>query len=1060
MKAIYNFLLAVIVLLITQISFAQVQSVSGVVTDESGVPIPGVNVLVKNSKTGTQTDLDGKYKITATQNQVLVFSFLGMKTKEATVKSSVLNLKMEDDAKELNDVVVTAIGIKKKKDEITNAFTVISGKEMGEAANPNAIRSLAGKVAGLQINNVSNGVNGNTSIKLRTPLSFTTSGNALIVIDGIVSSSAIFSSMPTSMLESVNVIKGVQGAAIYGELGVNGVIVVTTKRSLKGERVSIDFNSSVDFENISFVPKKQLKYGQGWAGAYDAVENGGWGLPFDGVVRNVGLIQPDGSQLQAAYSPINDNLKQYYKTGSIIQNGVSVRLGTDNAYLNFNADNQLREFVVKGDQFKRSNFLLKAGVTSGKWSFDGQFNYRVSRTSQANSEKTLMQLQQAAANIPIGLFDNGGGESGWTIYYNNPFWVRDNNRFNEESDYFNTAATINFNVNKNIGLKYVGGMNLTNTKQLSTANQFTALDPEVVNVGSIGQTSSFYQNLNSNRNYYGDLMANFDYKLSEDLRFKAVVGQNMRKTDSNIVSQGGQNLEIQGWFNISNVLNPDSPGQLRNTVTMNHSTAQFYDITLANKDYLFLNLTGRSEQTSKLNIGNRSYFYPSFGLSFVPTKLKDLSAAKISDLKLYANYSIVGSTDAINQYDIIDFSQLGGGFPYNGTGNSFVNRYYQVNPNIKPEFYTTGEIGFVLGAFNNRVTLDAAGYITITKDAISNISTSSTSGLLGFVDNIGEIRTKGMDVSLGLTPIKTNKCLWNANLTFSTYKNEVTALRGGQQVVTLYNVSDAADSNINGSITAVLGESFPMLRGNDWLRDDQGRVIINSATGLPSANPVQQNLGTVTPDYTIGFSNNFNYEGFGLAFTMDYRSGGKIFSETIYNMTWSGHLEETADYDRNLGFIYPNSVINTGTPAAPVYVPNNTTYFPTPVRTAAGYGTNGAITYFGNLAQLGAHNAVDASAFKVREISLSYSLASEYTKKLGVNSLKFSINARNPFIILASSNKNYTDPEASSYIDYSTTNASRRPNTSVNTSGAASGFSQVSQYPSTRTFGFAINVGL
>ena len=167
MKAIYNFLLAIIVLLITQISFAQVQSVSGVVTDQSGVPIPGVNVSVKNNKVGTQTDLDGKFKITASQNQVLVFSFLGMKTKEVTVKSSVLNLKMEDDAKELNDVVVTAIGIKRKKDEITSAFTVISAKEMGEAANPNAIRSLAGKVAGLQINNVSNGVNGKKEFLLK-----------------------------------------------------------------------------------------------------------------------------------------------------------------------------------------------------------------------------------------------------------------------------------------------------------------------------------------------------------------------------------------------------------------------------------------------------------------------------------------------------------------------------------------------------------------------------------------------------------------------------------------------------------------------------------------------------------------------------------------------------------------------------------------------------------------------------------------------------------------------------------------------------------------------------
>ncbi|MGV1010854.1 MAG: SusC/RagA family TonB-linked outer membrane protein [Flavobacterium sp.] len=1054
MRSKFKWIFTLVLALSMQFSFAQDKTVTGTVTDGK-LPLPGANVVIKGTAKGVSADMDGKFSINAKAGDVLVFSFSGFENKTITVgAANSYKVSLKESSRVLDDVLITgAVGIKKKRNEVTNAFTVISAKEMGEAANPNAVRSLSGKVAGLQINNVSNGVNGNTTIKLRTPLSFTTSGDALIVIDGVTSSASVLATMPTTMLESVNVIKGAQGAALYGELGVNGVIVVTTKRALKGDKVSVDFNSSVDFESISFVPKKQLKYGQGWSGAYDPIENGGWGELFDGSIRDVGLIQPDGSQLQAPYSAIKDNLKQFYKTGSIVQNGVSIRLGSDKAYLNFSADNQLREFVVKGDQYKRSNFLLKAGVNTDKWSVEGQFNYRVSKTNQSNAENTLMELQQGAANIPIGLFDNGGGESGWTIYYNNPFWVRDNNRLSQNTDYYNTAATVGFKVNKNVTLKYVGGINYSNSKQTSFSTQFAPLDADVIDVGSIGQISSFYQNVVSDRNYYSDLMANFDYKLTDNLNLKAVVGENMRKRDNNVISQGGQNLEIAGWYNISNVLNPDSAGQLRNSVNKTSGTAEFANVDLAFKDYLFFNLTGRYEHTSKLNIGKRDYFYPSAGVSFIPTKVVDMSKAKISDLKIYANFTKVGSTEAINQYDIIDYSQLGSGFPYSGTGNSFVNRYYQVNPDIKPEFYTTTEAGFVLGAFNNRVTLDAAVYMTDTKDAISNLSTSSASGILGYVDNVGKIRTKGMDVTLGLTPFKTDSFVWNSNITFSTYKNKVTELRGGQEVVTLYDVSNAAESSINGSIAAVLGESFPMLRGNDWLRDGQGRVIINATTGLPSANPEQQNLGKVTPDYTLGFTNNFTYKGFGLAFTMDYRKGGKIFSETIYNMTWSGHLEESADFDRDLGFVYPNSVINTGTSTVPVYTEN------TSVATAAGYGANGVITYYGSLAQLGSHNVVDATALKVREISLSYSLAPKYIKELGLTSLRFSVNARNPFIVLASNNKGYTDPEASSYLDYSTTNASRRASSSANTSGAASGFSQVSQYPSTRTFGFAVNVG-
>lgn len=1040
-KWIYTLLLA----LAMQFSFAQEKTVTGVVSDATGT-LPGANVIVQGTKNSTQTDLDGKYTIKAKQGDVLVFSYVGMNN--STVKvgtSNNYNVKLAS-GKELETVVVTgSLGIKKKKDGVTNSFTVISAKEMGVAANPNAIRSLTGKVAGLQINNVSNGVNGNTTVKLRTPISFSTSGDALIIIDGVPSNAQNFASMPPSMIESVNVIKGAQGAAIYGELGVGGVIVVTTKRAVKGDKVSVEYNSAVDFETISFVPKKQLKYGQGWSGAWDPLENGGWGELFDGSIRQVGLQQPNGTFIEAPYTGIKDNLKQFYKSGSIIQNGVAVRVGSENAYANFSADNQLRDFVVKGDNFKRSNFLFKGGVTGKRWALDGQFNYRTSKTNQSNAGTTLLELQQGAANIPIGQFDNGDGQAGWTVYYNNPFWRRDNNRIEDNVDFYNTVANISFNVNKNLTLKYNGGIRNTISKQLSYQNEL--IETIADGVGSIGQVSSFYQYVENSRNFYGDLMLDLKYDLTDNLSLSGLIGHNMRKNTSNTISQGGQNLDIPGWYHIQNVLSPDSPSSLVNSVSEYTSTAEFANFDFSYKDYLFLNLTGRYEHVSQLLPGNRDYFYPSAGVSFMPTKWKDLTSANISYLKIFANYTNVGNTSAVSNYRVLNYGALGNGFPFVNTGNSFNDQFSFVDPNIKPEYYKTIEAGFVLGMFNDKVTLDFAAFKTDTKNAISSVSTSTATGNLSKLANVGSIATKGLEASITFAPYKTDNFNWTTSVNFSTYRNEVLSLEGSNKTVTLYNVNDAANSSINGAIVATVGQPFPYLQGSDWLRDDQGRVIINATTGLPSVNPVQQNLGRVTPDYTLGLTNSINYKGIGLSFTMDYRKGGKLFSETIYNMTWSGHLEETADYDRDLGFIYPNSVLSTtGQPNTSVY-------------TAAGYGSNGSIAYANTLAGLGAHNVVDATAFKLREVSLSYSLPAKYTDKLGLTTLKFSINARNPIIILANNNKGYTDPEASSVYDATTTNAARRTTSAANTNAAASGFSQVAQYPSTRTFGFALNVG-
>jgi len=1022
-----------------QFSFAQQKTVTGVVSDDLG-PVAGANVVNQATKAGTTTDFDGNYSISAKQGNVLVISYAGSTQSITVGAGNTYNVSLK--AVELKGVeVVGALGIKRKVDEVTSAFSKVSSEEMTTAANPNAVRSLAGKVAGLRIDNLSNGVDGATGIQLRAPVTFTRSTEALIVIDGVPSSNAVFQSLPPSMIDNVNVLKGAQGAALYGAQGADGVIIVTTVRAKKG-KVAINFNSAIDFEEISFVPEKQNTYGQGWDGNWDQYENGGWGELYDGSIRPVGLIQSDGTYIMAPYSPIKDNLKQFYKNGTIIQNGINVRLGGDNSFISFAADNQLRDFMVKGDEFNRTNALLRGGVNGEKWSVEGTFNYRVSRTNQSDAATTLLELQQSAGNIPVGQFDNGNGLGGWTVYYNNPFWRRDNNRFSNDVNYFNTGLTTSYKLNKNIEIKYNGGIQSTNSEQTNTRNGLTEnpSSPDPL-VGSLGQSSAFYKSVSNRRYYYGDLMVNFDYKLTDDLNLKALVGHNIQKNDFYRISQGGINLDVPGWYHINNVLNPDLASNLRNSGVTNHETSEFANIDLGYKEYLFLNLTARNSHSSILP--NKPFFYPSAGLSFIASKYTDLTKYKINYLKLYANATKVGSIASIGDYALIDRASVAQGFPFS-SGNSYNDLFLEVDPEIEPEFYTTYEAGFTLGMFNDRLTLDAAAYVTKTDGVILDTAADSFSGIQSFTTNVGDLETKGLELSLGFIPVKTDEFKWSGNLVFSTYKNEVLSTVENQDVV-LYDVADSPNSNITGQIVASVGESFPYLMGTDWLKDDQGRVIINDATGRPTINPVNQKLGKVLPDFTLGLSNNISYKGFNLSFLIDYRKGGKLFSEAKYNMTWSGHAVDT-DYNRDQGFIFPNSVLaSTGE--------SNTTVF-----TGGGYGPNGAIAYANQLAGVGSYNVIDGTYVKVRELALSYLLPATITDRLGVTSVRFGINARNPFIFLADSNKGYTDPEASNVFDISNSNGARAA-AGLNQNPAARGFSQVSQYPSSRTFGFSVNVG-
>jgi TonB-linked SusC/RagA family outer membrane protein len=1027
MRSKFKWIFTLLVAFMMQFSFAQEKTVTGVVSDELG-PVPGANVVVKGTKRGTATDFDGNYSISVKQGEVLVVSYAGKKSATITIgAASSYNVTLVADVEELRAVeVVGAVGIKKKQDAITSSNQVVNAKELTQAANPNVVQSLAGKVSGLQINTTNNGVNATTSIVLRGTRSISGSNEALVVIDNVISTAGVLQSIAPELIESTNVIKGMQGAALYGEQGRNGVIVVTTKKGAKSGKLKIALNSSIDFEEVSFLPVRQQRYGQGWNGQHISYENGGWGAEMDGVIRPVGLAQADGTYIMSPYSPIKNNIKQFFETGSLFQNGLSLSGGTiKDGYVLLSANKQNTAFVVDGDELNRSTFLFRAGKEFGKWTIEGNANYITSRT-ETTSSSLFTDLLQTATNIPVGRFENSGQAGHWTSYYSNPFWLRDNVRNQNRSDYVSLIGTLNYKLNNHINFNYTANVQVSQANSLSYTNGYT----DLLQVGGGDHTvvSTFDASNSNARNFYGDLLVNFDYMLTDKISFKANIGNNIQDRMSQFTSVGGDNLTVPGLYNISNITGDP---RRSNGLSRTRRFSMFANVDLGYEDYLFLNVTGRNDWNSTFTGGEKdNYFYPSAGISFIPTKAIDaLKENKILNYaKVMASYVKVGNASSLSAYGLNDLYSIAGGYPF-GSLSSFAPDQSPVNPALSPEFLTTTEFGVNLGFLNDRITLDASVYSTKTTDLITNQSTSAAAGISTLLTNLGEATTTGYEIDLGFTPIKASDfgdlgLKWENRLAYSHNKTIVD------------KVSDTADEialvNFTGTgvgIFATEGEEFPLIKGIAYERDDQGRVLIDPVSGNPIRTTEYKVLGKATPDYIINYNTAVEFKGFRLAAVMDYRTGHQFWAGTKDWLSWSGHLYESAENGRS-GFIFPNSAIET---APGVYTEN------TNVVTGGSTYTS-YLNYFSNEYRAVVENFVlDATAFKVRELSLSYTIPTKTIEKTGLTSLRVGVNARNPFIVLPKENRGYHDPEQS------------------RSSGNDKGLAVTGQYPATRTFGFSLN---
>ena len=1025
MKLKFNGFLVLLVVLVAQITFAQERVVSGTVSDNAGLPLPGVSVLIKGTQTGTQTDFDGKFSIKATPTQVLLFSYIGMKSQEASASSTKIAVKLKDDSVQLEGVVVTALGIKRKPKELSYAVENIKSDDLTKTKAVNVATALAGKVSGLQVNVTNNGINPSTRVVLRGNRSLLGNNEALIVIDGFPSARGVLDRINPNDIDNVTILKGANASALYGTEAANGVLVVTTKKG--SGKLSITYNSSLQMETVSYLPKLQDQFGVGGFpdGTLLPLENVNWGPRFDGRLVDASEVTLDGTTLQVPFSPIKNNVRNFFDTGISTRHGVTFKGGDENSDFLFSIDQTNTSGIVPKDTYNRTNVRLKGSRKFDRLSVGGNVSFfrahanQVSEVAGRQGRPLYWNVLNTPLHIPLAQMKNwkdgrySRNEVSFFRFYENPYFIVDTQR--EKSNYteFNALSNIDYKVADWFTISLNTGFTTFNDdfkRQFGALTYAFELDEPYGQIDAYGASTA--SRITIGQRFNNDLLFKFDKEINKNFSTKLTLGVNTRLTSSNGVAVSGDNLIIPDFYNVST-----RTGDLIGSEALNQFRRQgvYGDFTLGFKEYLFLNVTARNDWSSALPKDSNNFFYPGAGLSFV---VSDAFPGIKSDngidvLKATVNVTKTGNDPSA--YDIQSIFAAPAGFPY-GTTTGLSQGARDPDPSLNPEFTLSKEVGIELGLFNSRLMFNGTLYQTNTTDQIVPINVSVASGATSILANIGEIQNKGVELDLKGTIIKSNDFSWKLGANYSGYKSKVVSLFEGVDEVVIGGFTDA-------TVIAKVGESYPLIKTTSYDRDPQGRVIVG-ANGNPVKSSDLKVQGKTTPDYIVGMNTTFSYKGWTLYAVADYRTGHVFYNNLDDLLSFTGLSERTASAGRQ-PFVFPNSAYSDG---AGGFTANND-------RLTAG-GGNAFWDEYGTIKE---NFVSDATTLKLREVSLSYDFSNDFTSKIGIQSMNVGVFGRN-LLTLRPKDNTTTDPEFN-----------------LNT-GNGVGVGSQAQTPPTRQFGLNFNI--
>ena len=1044
---VHQYKLLILAFFLSSISLAQQKTISGTVADDLGVPLPGVNIVVKNTTNGTQTDFDGNYTITANRGAILVFSYLGFTTQEIVVAdSNTINIGLVQDAAQLEEVVVTAFGIQRNSKKLGYAVSTVKPDKVLENSEPDLIRSLTGKVPGVNVN-LSTGVAGaSNQINIRGATTLGGASQPLIIVDGIAYDNSQvttasqttggggyesgLSSLDPNSIASITVLKSTAAAALYGSRATGGVIVITTKAGSQGgstnNKLTVSLSSGTYFENIANLPEYQNTYGNGVNFSY-LNANGSWGPRFDSLATiptwpNVLAAFPEIGPT-VPYEAQPDNVKNLFKTGRVLDNSISLGYnGQDgnfnvtisdldqDGYIPFNTYD--RTSIIAGGNFKLANGLkvgasLTYSETDQVGGFFGENQFAGSASSFA---RTLWLGRTWNFDLP---FENPvtGASVTPNNGYDHPLWSWKHDQIQTGTNRIVTNVNLGYDFNDNISVAYRVGFNRYNLKR----KQIRDIGSRANNgLGSITTDDFINEDLEST------LLVNFNYDLTEDINLTAIVGNNVLQNTTQRSAYQGTNFISPNIFNIANTINQSN---LLDSFTRSRNVGVFGDLSLSYKEYLFLNATGRNDWSSSLPKNNQSYFYPSASLSLIFTDAFNLNSEVLTFGKLRAGYASVGNDVAAESLNRT--FAIGNTF----SGIPVINNNVTLgDQELTPEFTDEIEFGVDLEFFNARAVVDFSWYKKTTTDLISPVSVPSTSGFTTLVTNIGEMQNTGVEIGLTLIPVRTDNFKWEIFTTFTKNENEVTELVDGLDRIQL---------DANQVAHAIVGEPFGVFFGSRFARDDQGNFLINQSGGGIVQDLENGIVGDPNPDFKVGFINTFKYKNLTFGAQIDWREGGDIRSTSINALLGRGVTRDTEDRERT--FIIPGFYgDNQGNPILDAngnQIPNTTQidtnelYF-----SPAGGNTFGINTVDEGF-------VYDGTVYRLRELSLSYDFPSKLLKSTPFGKISLSLLGNNLWYFAPNVPK-YTnfDPEVTSFG-----------------SGRIQGI-EVSAAPTSKRYGFKLNL--
>jgi len=993
--------------------------VTGIVTEESGMSLPGVSVVIKGTTIGTVTDVDGKYEISvAGDTDVLIFSFVGMETQEITVGSqSVINLVMLTNALQVDEVIVTALGIKREKKALGYAVQDVKADELTQAGDADLMSSLQGKVAGVQINQSGNGVGGTSRIEIRGASSLTGNNAPLWVVDGVPfdngnsrdggiwggtsRAGGAFDLNPDD-IESVSILKGPNAAALYGERGGNGVVVVTTKKGRRGKGLGIDYSGSFTFSEAAYMLDLQDKYGQGTNGEYDKNGTSSWGPMMQGQMFESWTSET------IPYEAQKNRLEDFTRTGTTQKHNVSFTGGNDNGSYRVSLGKDIMNGIYEDHKVEKSTFDLRADYDINTWlNIDTKVSYFLTEGNERPevgsysyvSYFNTMPLNIRNQDLAPG-YNIVGGQHVEQLYttananYRNPYFLQAQTTNNDQKNRTFGYIAANIKINSNLKAKFKYGMDFY---QFSSVEGYLFADNVDSNRPNYNPTQSNFKE----ENY--EFLLSYNKDLNEDFTIGLNVGANSMQRYSKTLSATSGHLTSEGDFFLG------AGSNINASESINESEVRsIYGFgQVAYKNSIFLDMTARNDWSSTLTASDakydNSYFYPSLSLSGIVSEMIEMPNW-VSFAKVRGSWARVGK--ATSPYQTSQNFTIGNWNYGLSTGNVSSK---QVVQNLKPEISTSWEIGADLRLLSNRVGIDFTYYNEDTKNQILPVETVQSSGYDVRLINAGLITNKGIEIMLTTVPVKTNDLTIGLDFNFAQNESVMERLAEG-----------VPEYGFGMNVMAIPGEKLGVIRGSIYNRNENGDLIMDENGLMTLAQGDDHVLGNIQPDFTGSINLSIDYKGLFFTALVSVQEGGDILSSSEQGAVSAGTAARTTENNRMSIFV--DGVAMDG-------------------------GTNNVMIsaeeYWRQLSKVDEEFMYDASHMKLKEVVLGYNISKSFLNKIPhnpVKSARVSLVGRNLFYFYKHTPG--TAPDASAY----------------SSSFAAQAF-DFSPVPSARTYGFSLNVG-